>query len=502
MIDALIIGAGPTGLTLACELIKRGLSVRIVEQLSSPTDQSRALALHSRTLEIFEKMGLIEIFLKRGQIVRRFKAHLNYAPLFEAEFCELDTPYPFVLIVPQADTERILAEHFIQLGGKVERGISLQSLQGNLATLLHANGSEEKVAAKWIFGCDGAHSAVRRALSLPFTGAQFPETFALADVEVESPLPNDQFQVYFHPQGIGAFVPLPNPHHYRIIALLPEKIEKSSIHMDIAFFQHLLETYSKLGIKIKRADWMSLFTIHRRITPKMRVGNVFLLGDAAHIHSPIGGQGLNTSVQDAFNLAWKIGLVHQRLGKEILLDSYEAERYPVAKSVLRNTTLGTQLASSRFSRRFIMPLVGILMRNTRIRKKLLRGVSELNIAYPNSPIIGWGHGCKGPKSGERAPDAVLTNNVRLFSLLCHPLHTLICFGKEELTPLLHAVKASYSQTVHPICISPEEAGEAVKIYSLEFPCFYLIRPDGVIAYSFRSLDPRPFLSYLDGIFKL
>ena len=308
-INALIVGAGPTGLTLGCELIKRGLSVRLIEQLPKQTDQSRALALHSRTLEVFEKMGILKEFLNQGIIVRQGNIYFSRKRVGIIDFSYLIAPYPFILVVPQSQTEKILTEHFVKLGGKVERNVTLKEISGAKAHLLHAGQKEEILSPTWIFGCDGAHSAVRHSLNLPFKGAKFSETFALADVEVSTSLPHDQAHMFLAPDSDAALFPLPENHCYRLIILVQNKDVDLPSGLDLPFFQSHIDRLSPVPVEIKKVNWMSLFSIHRRITPKMRVGNTFLLGDACHIHSPFGGQGLNTSVQDAFNLAWKIALV-------------------------------------------------------------------------------------------------------------------------------------------------------------------------------------------------
>jgi 2-polyprenyl-6-methoxyphenol hydroxylase-like FAD-dependent oxidoreductase len=502
MVDALIIGAGPTGLTLGCELIKRGLKVRLVEQLSQPTDQSRALGLQSRTLEVFERMDILDQFLEQGRIIHQGNFNHNHKLFGTIDFAAyLNAPYPFILVISQSKTEEILTAHFEKHGGKIERGITLQKMEDGQAILLHLNGKIEKPSARWIFGCDGAHSAVRHSSNLPFTGAAFPETVALADVEMQIDLPQDQAHFYFYENSLCGLFPLPEKNEFRIIAFAPQ-LTVDSATLDISFFHHHVSTCSGLPLKIERANWMSLFTIHRRITSKMRIGNTFLLGDAAHIHSPIGGQGLNTSVQDAFNLAWKIGLVHHGKGCESILDSFEKERLPVAQTVLRYTTLATKILTSTFLKRLLLPIVSIGLTLTFVKKYLARGLSELDVSYPNSPIIGrdLGNFWRGPKPGERAPDAFVAGNRRFFQLLCHPLHTLVCFGGHELEPFLDPIRRSFSQTIRIVPIPCDQAGEAAKVYHAAQPCFYLIRPDGIIAYRSKSLDPGPFLLFLSRIF--
>ncbi|MBI2810081.1 MAG: FAD-dependent monooxygenase [Candidatus Melainabacteria bacterium] len=490
MIDALIVGAGPTGLTLACELLKRGLTVRLIELLKTPTNQSRALGIQPRTLEVFEKMGLIDRFLKMGRKIQGGNFYRNHKKFGRLDFAAyLDAPYPFLLSLPQADTEKILSTHFESLGGKIERGVALKSLEGSTAEL----DTGEKIAAKWIFGCDGAHSAVRRSLDLPFKGATFPETFALADVELSNPLPADEVQFFLHRSGVCGIIPLPQKNVFRIIAINPkDKLSEAST----AFFQGFLNRTSGHTLTITKTIWMSLFTIHRRIAPKMRVGNTFLVGDAAHIHSPAGGQGLNTSVQDAYNLAWKIALVHQGLSRDDLLDSYEAERYPVAKSVLRTTTFMTFLMTSRLLQGLLSSLFSLFLGSKFFQRRFTRTMSELYISYPKSPILtepkdpNW----QGPRPGERAPDAILSTNKRLYEHFFHPQHTLLCFG--DCGPLVSQIKARYAKVIRVVQL---ELG-AAPAYHTDRPCIYLVRPDDVIAYRSRSLDLEKFKAYLALLF--
>ena len=479
MVDAFIIGAGPTGLTLACELIKRRLTVRLIEQLTTPTDQSRALAIHSRTLEVFEKMGILDRFLSSGKRVTQGNIYYKRKRVGGFDFSHLNAPHPYILSIPQAKTEEILAHHFEELGGKIERGVALKSL-------------EETASARWIFGCDGAHSTVRHCLNLLFKGTKLSEGFALADVEIESTLSPDQTHAFFLPHMNGALIPLPEKNWFRIIVLTTDQ----QTQLTLPYLQTLFDTLSPIPIKIKQSSWMSVFSVHRRIVPHMRSGNIFLLGDAAHIHSPFGGQGLNTSIQDAFNLAWKIALVHQGLGKEILLDSFDQERHLIAKNVLRNTTIGTKIISTKCLKRLCIPLIGWLTKSAAFQRRFTTQMSEIDIAYRNSPIVAQHGSWKGPQAGERAPDLMLENNQRLFPLLCHPLHTLLCWGVSDSDPLLQKIRQDFPQTIRIVQMPIGKPN----IYNSSLPCFYLIRPDGIIAYRSRSMDPAPFIDYLSTVF--
>jgi 2-polyprenyl-6-methoxyphenol hydroxylase-like FAD-dependent oxidoreductase len=496
--NPLIIGAGPTGLTLACELRRRGIDVRLIDQESSSAAQSRALGLQARTLEIFEKMGVIDEILKKGLKVRRGTIYREGKQMAHIDFSSLNTPYPFLLILPQSDTEEILSQHYAKQGGVIERSVTLTGLDHGCALLKSKR--EEKIRPRWILGCDGAHSTVRKALNLPFKGTRFPETFVLADIFIDSPLATDQTHLFFGKKGMLGFIPLPKKGVFRLISIVPPSQKNA---LDQVFLQHLIEEHTtSRQIHIKQILWTSLFHIHRRIAPQMRCGNVFLLGDAAHIHSPAGGQGLNTSVQDAYNLAWKLALVDQGFSPDSLLDSYQDERGPVAQAVLKGTTRATQFIRSTILQKLLFPLLRIALCSQTVKKKLANAISELNVHYRASPIVfqtkinrGW----KGPKPGERAPNAPLSQGRDLFALLSVQQHVLLCFGLSNLSSLQEELTRLYGNLILVYPLSSIESS-MIDIYHAYIPCLYLIRPDGYIAY--RSQEPtfESFSIYLKKIF--
>ncbi|MEN9343567.1 MAG: hypothetical protein RLZZ453_354 [Chlamydiota bacterium] len=447
----LIVGAGPTGLCLAIALTQQGIPVRIIEALELRTEQSRALGLHSRTLEILEKMGVLEEFLKEGRKIKGAHFYFKGTTFFRVDLSCLDVPYPFLLSIPQSKTEEILENKLASLGVRVERGIRLESL-----TSL-SNG--EVITTEWIMGCDGAHSTLRHLLGLSFEGVQLEERFALADVALKKDLPSDEASIYLSGQGMLAFFPLPKSSWYRLISRLPS-LPLSSLKEE----------------EILERGWASRFSIHQRLVSKMREGYRFLLGDAAHVHSPVGGQGLNTGVQDAYNLAWKIAFVFKGIKPASFLDSFEQERRPIAKAVLRYTTLGTHLLSGFPS--FLAPLVRFIFKWSFLKKKVALSVSEIGVKYKKSCILG--SKCFGMlQPGERAPDGRLPSGERLFEKLAHPLHTLLLFGQDE--------PNGDSRTTVVLKIEMEPRTELHDRYKIKKPCFYLIRPDGYIASCGMSL---------------
>ncbi|MBS0620177.1 MAG: FAD-dependent monooxygenase [Verrucomicrobia bacterium] len=494
-IEALVVGAGPTGLVLASELLKRGMETRLIDALAAPMPHSRALGIQPRTLEIFQQMGVLQEMLKYGLPVHATHFYKEGKRAATFHFNTLPTPHPYLLVLPQEDTERILTNHYIKLGGKLERGISFKSP----TELLYDNGLIERVSPTWILGCDGAHSAVRHHLNLPFEGASFSEIFALADVAIQTALPPDEAHLFFHKERVCGMIPLPQKGWYRLVSLIGQK-EPAGV--DIALFQHILDTCSGRHMPITQASWLSLFKVQRRMTRTFRSGNTFLLGDAAHIHSPAGGQGLNTSVQDAFNLGWKLPICHHGRGTPLLLESYEKERLPVAKKVLKGTTAITYTLIARRLRSLIFPL---LWRLPRFRKKLLLAMSELSVSYPGSPIVSqplsalfW----RGPRPGQRAPDAPIGAHHTLFEELAHPSHTLLCFGGPDAQAFLQEVDLHFRDLILIIHIEPGfPAPELHKQYAATQPCYYLIRPDGYIATRSRSFRFTPLQKFLKRIVK-
>src|SRR5215472_12855237 len=313
----LIVGAGPTGLTAALELLRHGVSCRIIDQCPSPSTTSKALGIHSRTLEVFEALKVLDPFLASGRKLHAFNAFAGTQRLAHVSFDELEAPYPFVLSLPQCETERILTRELRARGVEIERSKKLTAL-----TLLSDHADVEvadlttnrvdRSSHPWIIGADGAHSAVRKALEIPFDGEALAEDFMLADVAIDWDRPIDETHVFFSPAGILAALPLPGERRYRLVVDLPERLPPEPVLKDttqcLALFQAWMDRRAHSGIRISEPTWISHFRIQSRIVPTYRKGRAFLAGDAAHIHSPVGGQGMNTGIQDAFNLGWKLAL--------------------------------------------------------------------------------------------------------------------------------------------------------------------------------------------------
>jgi 2-polyprenyl-6-methoxyphenol hydroxylase-like FAD-dependent oxidoreductase len=408
--QVLIVGAGPVGLTMAVELARFGVPVRIVDSASARTDKSKALVLWSRSLELIERMGIVDRFLAAGIIGHGARISTGRELIADIGFDGVKSRYPFALMIPQSETERLLEARLEELGLRVERRTELTGLasraEGVDATLRNATGREERVEAEWVIGCDGAHSAVRHGLGIDFTGTTQPSDWVLADLMLEGLTP-DKLDIFWHAEGVLAFFPIVGS-RYRVVADLGAA-EGSGRRPDptLSEVQILVDRRGPGGIRLHDPFWLASFRINERKVQEYGRGRVFLAGDAAHIHSPAGGQGMNTGMQDAFNLAWKLALVVQGRAKPALLASYSPERSAVGDHVLRNATRLTDLAIMRnpvaqmvrnFAARIVLGLA-------QVQHRMADTLTELEIAYPDSPLSVTGeyapHGGDLPRAGQR-----------------------------------------------------------------------------------------------------
>jgi 2-polyprenyl-6-methoxyphenol hydroxylase-like FAD-dependent oxidoreductase len=387
--DLLIVGAGPTGLAAACDALRHGLTVRLVERRATRSPHSKALVLHARTLEVLEVLGCAPRLVAAGQ---RFSA-LNVRTSTDASPVRVDllnrswgdTRYPFWLSIPQFEVERILEERLSALGGAVEWSTELTALEERgahvVATLTSSSGGEVKHSARWVLGCDGGRSATREQVGVELKRQEVGVTFALADVHTACDLVEDEGHVVLSSEGVLLIVPMPERGLWRLIAQVPKNAEL----VEPEDWNALVRRRSGLELGIHRLGWTSTFDLTSGVADRFRTRNVFLLGDAAHVHSPVGGQGLNTGVQDAHNLVWKLALLG-RPGLDpadgaSLLDSYEAERQPIARQMVRATSIATRLLTltNPVVRWVRGRLARLLLGRPRVQDQLARGVGMLDL---------------------------------------------------------------------------------------------------------------------------
>lgn len=397
-------------MTLANELVRHGVTVRIVDKSKERTDKSKALVLWSRTLELFDDAGYAKDFIPAGMAAHGAQISTGKEIVARVTLDSLDSRFPYALLIAQSETERVLEEKLASRGVTVERTVELAGFAEEAGkvriTLKKADGGTETLSADWLVGCDGAHSTVRHTLGMEFAGSTLQSDWVLADGHIAGIEPKDRLHIYWHRDGILAFFPIVGD-RFRVIADLGQaQGEGHRADPTVAEVQALLDRRGAPGMKFSNPIWLAAFRINERKVKEYRRGRAFLAGDAAHIHSPAGGQGMNTGMQDAFNLAWKLAMVISGRAAPALLDSYSPERGAVGDRVLRNAGRLTEAAIVR------NPLIQDL-RNTVVRfatgfpfiqHKVADMLSEMDIGYPGSTLsIAGHHFPQGPKAGERWP---------------------------------------------------------------------------------------------------
>ena len=407
-VGVLVVGAGPAGLVLACELARRGTAVRVVDRLTEPTEESRAILVHARSLEMMQRIGTVDALVASGTAATAAEFHADGGVLGRVPLDTVDSPFPFSVSTAQTETERVLTERLAELGVTIERGAELVALEQNddevRSTLRHPDGQEETCTSSYVAGTDGSHSTVRHQVGTKLEGSFKGRRFLLGDVEGEYDLDRDAFHTFLSSDA-GPLLVFPMAgSRVRVIAMLDDGDEASTL-------EHVQAVCDRRahGMRLRSAHWITVFEIHHAQVAAYRHGRVFLAGDAAHVHSPAGGQGMNTGMQDAFNLGWKLALAAAGQAAPGLLDSYHDERHPVAARVIEASTRVTDAGTvhNELARRLRNHAIHLATALEPIRMRLADGTEEIDVAYPDSPIVarhGHHHHSHGPHPGESAPD--------------------------------------------------------------------------------------------------
>ena len=496
--DVLIAGAGPTGLVLALWLAKLGVQVRIIDKTAEPGTTSRALAVQARTLELYQQLDLTGAVLARGHRTPAVNLWVKGKRAARVPFEDVGaglTPYPFLHIFPQDEHERLLIERLTGFGVSVERRTELVRFEDTgdrvAARLRHADGTEEDCAATYIAGCDGARSIVRESIGSGFPGGTYRQLFYVADVEGDGPAFNGELNVDLEAADFLAVFPLAGEGRARLIGTVRDE---RADHPDTLRFEDVSDRAIRdLQVSVRRVNWFSTYRVHHRVTEQFRKGRAFLLGDAAHIHSPAGGQGMNTGIGDAINLAWKLAAVIGEQAPDGLLDSYEAERLPFARRLVATTDRAFSFATAAgpiadFLRTRIAPwLIPEIAGAGAAREFLYRTVGQLTLNYRGSPLsagkAGQVHG------GDRLPYVSFggRDNYASLAAIAWQVHV---YG----TPAAEVVTwcTANGLTMHVFEWRAEHLESG-----LERDAVYLLRPDGYVALADASGQAAALQRYHD-----
>ena len=527
-IDCLIVGSGPVGLVAACQLKQYGLNIRIIDKLNGPVLRNKAAVVWARTCEFLDQMGLADQFTSTGLKCYGASLFADGKRFAQIPLDGTDSLFNFALMIPQHKTERILREHLKSLGTEVEYGVELESITDHPHCATAHLASGESIESNWIVGCDGAHSGVRHALGLPFEGEQLESFWMVADLHLDGLPLDDEVMAFLHHDGPTALFPL-GDNFFRAVAQISSVEDPRDRAQAKADITHVLE--SRIGgslqiVDIRRAGY---FTIHQRQVDQYRQGRVFLAGDSAHIHSPLGGQGMNTGMHDANNLAWKLAMVCQGHMRPELLDTYHEERYPIGHWLVKSTSIATKMVTNR------QPIVAALRIQAAkflanipmVQSKVRDTLSEIEIHYrdsslslePSCPVQNWRFR-GGIRAGERAEDAPVREGDKQGRLKDYiygcRYHLLLFKGDEvdawhdlELTARL--IHKRFGSAVQIVWVGLNDAPPKLTFdarylvdfteqlhedYAASGSTVYLVRPDGYVAYRSQPVDHEELEGHL------
>ena len=537
--DVIVVGAGPVGLTVGIELLRHGVSVRVIEKNPELCQHPNAAVVHVRTLEILATMGCVDGFLQQGWGLPGMHIHAFEKRIGFVDIGGVDSPYPHPRCIGQQYTVALLNRRFEELGGQVEfltegAGFEQDSDGVRVRLIHHARRDEEEIAAaKFLVGCEGSTSMTRKTLGIDFPGERYlGREFLQADANVRWTFPHGFGYQFVTDDHILMLFPYDGTGHYRIICARADRDPDNEEPPTLDEMQELVQKLADPGAELYDPRWFNRFRSGHRIAKTFRQGRAFLAGDAGHVHVPIGGQGMNYGMHDAFNLGWKLAAVAKGEAKPELLDTYMAERHPADEALIRGTDFGYHLmvephAIKNVLMKTVMPT---LIHFEPLRKQVRDTLAEMNVAYPASPLTEDRGGGHGPAPGQRAPDALVVRmpsreTGRLFEVLRDPRWTLLLFAGT--TPTEHSVTAlerisaplarTYGSRVAiylvlcetpPVPVHENWAADFLmdrehylhEKYGVTSACLYLLRPDGHIAFRGKLDDAEGLGAYLKRVF--
>ena len=435
-VPVLIVGAGPTGLTAALELSRLGISVRIVDRAPERCLTSRALGIQARTVELLRVRGVGDELVGLGNPARATTLYSDGQTLAAIELHRMPSEFNYVLLLAQSDTERLLAEQLNRQGVKIERGVELIALtqrrDGVSAVLRSGAGAEEVLDASYLIAADGSHSAIRKALGLRFTGRSLTHNYVLGDLHLAGDVPEDQLSIFLSRNGFLAVFPMGDG-RFRFMATDPDGITGDTGDPTLDDIQRLYDRTVHLPAQLYNLNWSSRFRINSRHMTTLRDGRVFFGGDAAHVHSPAGGQGMNAGIQDMINLSWKLAMVLNGQARQELLDTYQSDRLPVIRQLVRMTERATKAFNSTnpLVHAVITRLAPIVLAHSKVQDKAAPRLGQLVAGYRDCPIAKGGGRIGSLRAGDRVPD-LRVGSGRLYDLL--DLSTLTLFVNGDCVP--------------------------------------------------------------------
>jgi 2-polyprenyl-6-methoxyphenol hydroxylase-like FAD-dependent oxidoreductase len=492
--DVLVVGAGPTGLVLALALVESGIVPRVVDRNAGPGEASRAIAVQARTLEIYRQLGIADVVVASGirfELLRLWEEGRRVTEFRVGVMGEGMSPFPFVLSYPQDDHERFLVERLRAAGVEVEWRTELVSFADDgdrvRATLEKDGGREETCDVRYVCGCDGAHSAVRRGLGIGFPGGTYDQSFFVADAEASGPATGDALNGCLSDRGFLVVLPVRSTGRYRLIGIVPEELRdrEDLTYDDVRPFVEAIAP-----IDVGRVAWFSTYHVHHRVADSFRAGRCFLAGDAGHVHSPVGGQGMNTGIGDAANLAWKLAAALAGRASDTILDTYEPERIAFARTLVATTDRAftgiiDRGAGGRLVRRALVPhLVPLLFGFSWFRRLAFRTLSQTRINYRDSPLSAGEAG--DVHGGDRLPWVESARNFDPLRSLDWQVH-VYGTARESTT----SVAAASGIAVRTFAWSDD-----ARAAGFARDAAYLVRPDGYVAVASPDQDAEALESVL------
>ena len=506
--EVIIVGAGPTGLSLACQLTRYGVDFIIVDQKDGVTPYSKALGVHARTLEIYEQIGLAQPAIAQGTITGKVRMLEGGEVLGEVELSNIGeglSAYPYLLVFEQSRNEKLMYDWLRKNHREVQWSTELvsfsQDANGVQAIVKTANGEPQTIQGRYLVGCDGPRSPVRRSLGLSFEGSTFERLFYVADVTIDWKFSHEALTACIARHSVVAFFPMPGEKRWRIVGSFPEGFDKDEKDINYEEIEAQIRSEAQLELDITHVSWFSTYKVHTRHVDKFSSGRCFIAGDAAHIHTPAGGQGMNTGIQDGYNLAWKLAMVLKHSAHERLLDTYNEERLPNAKRLTETTDRMFNLAAGNdwfvglIRTTVFPPMAKYLLSIEAIRKRFFILISQIGISYRDYSLSSHeGKGNFEVKSGDRMPYFQVEGN-SIYDQLHEPKFHVLTFTDGETKHGETLIRPEILDH-HVVPLYPHVA----EIFGSQKSFNVLLRPDNHIALLTTDLSSRPIDSYLRKLF--